>query len=80
MKTNISRQLTYYELVTEFDNVEESSRATEVLEIVKSILQGSWLSKFVTKLEKVILKSQNPEVVHFQDQMEANMKEQKMTI
>jgi len=55
------------------------SNATEVQEIVKFGLQGSWLSKFFTKPENVILKSQNPEVVHFQDLMQADMKEWKLT-
>lgn len=55
------------------------SEATKVLEIVKSGLQGSWLSKFFTNPKQVILRSQNPEVVLFQDHMQVDMKEQKLS-
>ena len=51
------------------------SETTEVPEIVKSGLQGCWLSHLFTNHKQVILKSQNPEVVLFQDQMKTVWKE-----
>lgn len=53
--------------------------ASEVPEIVKCGLQGSWISKFLTKPEKGILKSQDPEVVLFQDQIQEDLEDQKLT-
>jgi len=64
-------------LVADPDYVEVSP--LEVPEVVKSGLQGSWLSKFFAKLDQVIIKSQYPEVVQFQDKVKVDLQEQKLT-
>jgi len=38
---------------------------SEVPEVLKSGLQGSWLAKFFTKPDQIIIKSQDPEMVQF---------------
>lgn len=77
LRTNISRKITGLELVKESELVEEGS--PEVPEILKSGLQGSWISKFFTRPDQIVVKSQDPEMVQFQDKMEADMQEQKLT-
>lgn len=50
---------------------------SEVPEIVKSGLQGSWLANFFKKPEPIIVRSQDPEVIEYQDRFQADLDAQK---
>ena len=49
-------------------------------EIVKSGFQCSWLAHILEKPEPIVLKSQDPEVIHFQDKLQVNIEYHKLTI
>lgn len=53
----------------------------DVPKILKSGVQASWISKFFVKPNKIVLKRldlEEPEMIQFQDKVEANLLEQKV--
>jgi len=71
LKKYISRKISDSEFVEE--------GPLEVPEILKSGLQASWLSKFFVKPDHIVIESQEPEIIQFQDKVEVDLQEQKMT-
>jgi len=77
LRTYITRKIEYSELAKELEPAPETA-IPKVPEVVKSGLQGSWLANFFMKQEPIILKSQDREVIAFQDKLQADMDSRKL--
>ena len=72
LKTDYSRHISYSQLLKEYETPQEAE-FPEVPDIVKSGFQCSQLSHILKKSDPIILKSQDPEVIVFQDKLQADL-------
>ena len=76
LRTSITRQIEYSEVVKELEPAAEAE-IPKVPDIVKSGFHCSWLAHILKKPYPIVLKSQDHEVILFQDKFQADMEKQK---
>lgn len=77
LRTYYSTQISYSQLLKEYETPQEDE-IPEVPDIVKSGFQCSCLSHILKKPDPIILKSQDPEVISFQDKLQAELDAMKL--